>query len=84
MVNTIDNRKIAAQANKNSPPPNDDTLEKSPQYCEDTNDNEISSVACMPAQTYESPPTKKENILKDVAFVKRQKVILLATLVLRI
>ena len=73
MVNTIDNRKITGQANKNHPPHNDDTSEKSPQYCEDTNDNEISSVACMPAQTSESPPTKKRKNIKSCRICKKNR-----------
>ena len=70
MVKTIENRKTTGLAINNQPPHNDDTSEPSPQYCENTNDNEISSVACTSAQTNESPPTKKRKHTKRCRICK--------------
>ena len=70
MENTNDDRKVASQENTNTPPPGDETLDTSPQYCEEINDNAISSVACMPAQSSESPPEKKRKHTKRCRICK--------------
>ena len=64
MESPNDDRKIASKENKNTPPPGEETLDTSPQYCEEINENAISGVACMPNQSSESPQKKKKTYQK--------------------